>query len=134
MISDAILPERSYLRMRLLAVHCSRKAPQASLWRMAFHLTLFNTSRLGLRLLGRKWVIHDTENKTHILEAEHLFGQDPMLSPGAVFAYSGYHDCPYCPTTIELRIFGIDQLLVPFISTPCVFPNSVFPYTSLPTL
>lgn len=126
MSDNTILPERRYLEMRVTLSELCLLPGAEPMYRMVFRIDMMNISKLGLRLLGRKWVMRDAADHTYIMEADHVFGQDPLLTPGAVFSYGGHHDFAHKPVAMELRLFGIDQMLVPFISTPCIFPKSCF--------
>lgn len=127
MSDNTILPERRYLEMDIpISELCRVYSESGPLYRMVFRLNMRNISRLNLRLLGRKWTMMDSSGNTFIMEADHVFGTDPMLTPGAVFSFGGHHDFTHPPVRMEARFFGVDQMLVPFISTPCVFPNRCF--------
>lgn len=131
MSDKTILPERHYLEMKVtLSELCLIPGAEVR-YRMVFRIDMLNTCKLGLRLLGRKWVMRDEADHMHIFEADHVFCQDPLLTPGAVFSYGGHHDFAHKPVSMELRLFGIDQMLVPFISTPCVFPKNCFRVSDL---
>lgn len=127
MRDNTILPERRYLEMSVPIFElCRAYAEHGTVYRMVFRLNMLNISRLSLRLLGRKWTMKDARGNIFIIEGDHVFGIDPMLAPGAVFSYGGFHDFIYPPVGMEVRFFGIDQMLTPFITTPCVFPNRCF--------
>lgn len=127
MTDNTILPERRYLEMSVPIFElCRAYAERGPVYRMVFRLNMLNISRLNLRLLGRKWTMQDTQGNTFILEADHVFGMDPMLTPGAVFSFGGHHDFDAPPVSMEARFFGVDQMLVPFITTPFVFPSRCF--------
>lgn len=121
MSDNTILPERRYLDINIPISEFRLISTSPQVYRLIFRIDIYNSSRLGIRLMGRKWTMTDAKERTFIIEADHVFRQDPHLSPGAVFSYGGYHDFPAPPKNLELRLFGIDQMLTPFISTPCVF-------------
>ena len=55
-----------------------------------------------------------------------VFNDYPTLAPGAVFSCSGCHEFDSPPVSMELRLFGNDELGTPFISAPLHFPKSCF--------
>lgn len=126
MSDNTILPERHYLDMQVSLSELCLLPSQRPRYRMVFRIDMRNVSKLGIRLLGRKWMMHDAAGHLHVMEADHVYEQDPLLTPGAVFSYGGRHDFDYKPVSMELRLFGIDQLLIPFITTACRFPNHCF--------
>lgn len=127
MSDNTILPERRYLEMQIpISELCIAYSAERRVYRMVFRLTMLNTGKLNLRLLGRKWTMRDANGDVFILEADHVFGQDPMLTPGAVFSFGGHHDFVHPPVSMEVRFFGVDQMLMPFITTPCIFPERCF--------
>lgn len=124
MSDNTILPERHYLKMDISISELCVVRASPLVYRFIFRLNMLNISKLSIRILGRKWTMRDHTGNLYILEADHVFSQDPMLTPGAVFSYGGYHDFPSVPTSMEVRYFGVDQMLMPFISTPYVVPKS----------
>lgn len=127
MSDNTILPERRYLEMNVpISELCIAYSEDCQVYRMVFRLDMLNISRLNLRLLGRKWTMKDAEDRTFIIEGDHVFGQDPMLVPGGVFSYGGHHDFNVLPVSIEVRFFGVDQMLIPFITTAYKFPARCF--------
>lgn len=127
MSDNTILPERNYLEIHVPIYElCISHSPTDYVYRMVFRVSILNISRLNLRLLGRKWMMRDVNGNTFIIEGNRVFNQVPMLAPGAVFSYGGYHDFAAPPASMEVRFFGVDQMLTPFISTPGIFPARCF--------
>ena len=113
------LPVRDYLDMgvTMSAVQYTR-APRPA-YRVLFRLRMQNAGSGSVRLLGRKWTLRDRSGNTRIIEAEHVFNQQPVLTPGSVFSYSGSHTFDTTPAGMEVRFFGTDQRNEAFI-TPAV--------------
>ncbi len=121
------LPQRDYLRMGISLSALQAGHGAAPLYRVLFRLRMMNTSQESVRLVGRKWLLHDTAGETRIIEAAEVFNQQPVLRPGEVFSYSGCQKfSPAPPSGMELRIFGTDQSNRPFITPPLVFPRKCF--------
>lgn len=123
MSDNTILPERRYLEMGVPIAELCLISVEPTTYRVVFRINMLNTSKLNIRLLGRKWTVKDADGQVHIIEADHVFEQDPMLAPGAAFSYGGRHDFTSRPISMEVRFFGIDQMLVPFITTACAIPK-----------
>lgn len=119
---NTILPERNSL---ILTSPVSDfriiYADPEPIYRFVFRVDIFNSSKLTVRLLARKWTMVSPDDNIFIIEAENVFNTSPILSPRGVFSFGGMHDFPAPPKRLELRLAGIDQLLTPFISAPCVF-------------
>lgn len=113
------LPVRDYLDMgvTMSAVQGVRRPRPA--YRVLFRLSLMNAGRGSVRLLGRKWTLRDRSGATRIIEAEQVFNQQPVLTPGAVYSCSGSHLFDTVPTGMEVRFFGTDQKNEAFM-TPAV--------------
>lgn len=113
------LPVRDYLDMgvSMVALQYARRPRPA--YRVTFRLHLANAGRGSVRLLGRKWTLRDRSGATRIIEADHVFNQQPVLTPGSVFSYGGCHTFDTVPTGMEVRFFGTDQRNEAFI-TPAV--------------
>lgn len=91
-----------------------------------YRIRLHNAGEYSVRLKGRKWFLQDSTGDSRIIEAAHVFNQDPILTPGAVFSYSGYQPFARPPVQMELRFFGEDQWGSPFISPALIFPRHCF--------
>ncbi len=120
------LPEEDYIDIRLLTaggrcLHDGKHCIQ-----FAFQILLENVSDGSVRLKGRKWVITGTDGQTTILEGENVFNIQPLLKPGEVFSYTGYHMLPSQPRRIELRYFGLNSSALPFITPSFSFPRRAF--------
>lgn len=110
------LPVRDYLDMgvTMTALQYARRPRPA--YRITFRLRMTNAGRGSVRLLGRKWTLRDRSGTTRIIEADHVFNQQPVLTPGSVFSYGGCHTFTDEPTGIEVRFFGTDQRNEAFIT------------------
>lgn len=116
------LPVRDYLDMgvTMSAVQYAR-APRPA-YRVIFRLRMQNAGRGSVRLLGRKWTLRDRSGNTRIIEAEQIFNQQPVLTPGSVFSYSGCHCFDTTPAGMEVRFFGTDRFNEPFITPALKLP------------
>lgn len=125
MMSDnTILPERSFLKVTVPVTDFRLVYLQEPVYRMVFRINIFNSGKMNIRLLARKWTILDKAGNMFIIEAERVFRSYPLIAPQGVFSYGGVRDFTQPPAQMELRIVGIDQMLMPFISTPCTFRKS----------
>lgn len=120
------LPQRDWLRMQLSlsALVLSRGA--RPLYRVLFRVALLNDSDVSVRLLGRKWVLRDRSGATRVIEAQTVFNQRPVLTPGSAFSFGGCHEFEQPPTAMELRLFGTDQADGLFMTPPLVFNRRCF--------
>lgn len=110
------LPVRDYLDMgvSMTALQYTRRPRPA--YRVTFRLRMTNAGSGSVRLLGRKWTLRDRSGTTRIIEADQVFNQQPVLTPGAVFSYGGCHTFDTVPTGMEVRFFGTDQRNEAFIT------------------
>lgn len=120
------LPERDLLDMSVAHVGMSLLRRPVPLYKLFFRLHVRNVSNTSVRLLGRKWTMRDSAGQTRIIEAGQVFNQEPVLVPGAVFAYAGQQNFDHPPVALQVRFFGTDQLNEPFITPPLVFPRYCF--------
>ncbi|MCQ2365384.1 MAG: ApaG domain [Akkermansia sp.] len=110
------LPVRDYLDMGVAMSALQYTRTPRPAYRVLFRLRMQNAGRGSVRLLGRKWTLRDRSGNTRIIEAEQLFNQQPVLTPGSVFSFSGCHSFDTTPTGIEVRFFGTDQRNEAFIT------------------
>ena len=108
------------MKVALVAVQTIR-TPQPC-YRVIFRINLYNTGNLSVRLMGRKWTMRDTTGQTKIIEAAQVFNNEPILTPGAVFSFSGQQEFSRPPRCMVLRLFGKDQVGRPFITPPLRLP------------
>ena len=94
-------------------------------YKMFYRINLLNTGRTSVRLLGRKWQLKDAAGNTRIIEAAQVFNNEPILTPGAVFSFSGYQYFDMPPVRMELRLFGQTHNGAPFITPPLGIPVSL---------
>lgn len=116
------LPVRDYLDMGVTVSALQYTRSPRPAHRVIFRLRLRNAGRGSVRLLGRKWILRDRAGNTRIIEAEQLFNQQPVLTPGAVFSFSGCHSFDTVPTSMEVRFFGTDQRNDAFITPALELP------------
>lgn len=120
------LPVRDFLQMGVSLVGMLIVRQRNSFYRVMFRLRLLNRSNVGVCLMGRRWTLKDAAGNTRIIEGEKVFNDTPILKPGGVYSYSGYHEFSWRPVSMEVRFFGVDQSRAPFISPPLVFPRQCF--------
>lgn len=120
------LPVYSPLELHLVMSGVQALRRPRPIYRTLFRISVCNTGAQPVRLLGRKWTLRDRNGNTRIIEASKVFNDYPTLSPGAVFSCSGCHEFDAPPVSIELRLFGNDELGIPFISEPLHFPKDCF--------
>ena len=120
------LPVNPGLELRLVMAGVQALRHPRPLYRAIFRVAISNQCQRPLRLLGRKWILRERNGSTRIIEADKVFGNTPVLTPGAVFSTSGTQEFDTPPVAMELRLFGTDEYGTPFISAPLHFPRSCF--------
>ena len=56
-----------------------------------YFLTIQNNSLETVTLLGRRWVIHGRDGRTHIIEGDGIVGEKPRLRPGESYTFNSFH-------------------------------------------
>ncbi len=56
-----------------------------------YFLTILNNSTETVTLLGRKWVIENSDGTQLVIEGDKIVGKTPTLSPGENFSYNSFH-------------------------------------------
>ena len=54
----------------------------------AYTITLVNRGSVAAKLLSRRWIITDADNRTEEVEGEGVVGEQPTLKPGEGFRYT----------------------------------------------
>ena len=113
------------MRMRVALAGLQLERLPRPRYKMFYRINLLNTGRTSVRLLGRKWQLKDAAGNTRIIEAAQVFNNEPILTPGAVFSFSGYQYFDMPPVRMELRLFGQTHNGSPFITPPLGIPLSL---------
>ena len=56
----------------------------------SYHVEIENQGQRPLQLLSRHWWILDGNDRVREVEGEGVVGQQPLIAPGEIFAYSSY--------------------------------------------
>jgi ApaG protein len=56
-----------------------------------YFLTIQNSSDETVTLLGRKWVIENSDGTQFVIEGDKIVGETPTLPPGDSFSYNSFH-------------------------------------------
>ena len=73
-----------------------------------YSLTIKNFSEKTITLIGRKWILNNSDGSVEVIEGDGIIGQTPTLAPDAEFSYSSYH---ITDQSAKARgaFYGIDQ-------------------------
>lgn len=61
--------------------------PDEGRWVYAYRVVIRNEGEEPARLLHRRWLIRDADNRLRVVEGEGVVGQTPEIAPGQVFSY-----------------------------------------------
>lgn len=123
--SGTHLRELDALSMQFALAGISTEREPQPQYRVFYRISLMNTRRHSVQLLGRKWLLQDICGNTRIIEAGQVFNDFPVLSPGAVFSWAGSQLFQQPPQRMELRVFGRDHTGSSFISPALKMPFAV---------
>lgn len=56
-----------------------------------YFITVHNHSDKTVTLLGRKWVVHEADAGSVVIEGDGIVGKTPRLEPGSNFSYNSFH-------------------------------------------
>lgn len=116
------LPESTELHLRVALVGLILVREPEPCYKLFYRINMLNSGRGSVRMQGRKWILNDALGHTRIIEATGVFNEAPVLTPGAVFSFSGHQIFRQPPAYAELRIFGQNHVGRPFITAPLVLP------------
>lgn len=118
------LPERTELRLRVALVGLLLVREPEPCYKLFYRINMLNTGRSSVRVMGRKWILQDALGHTKVVEATGVFNDAPVLTPGAVFSFSGHQNFEQPPLRAELRLFGQTHAGHPFITPPLALPTA----------
>ena len=85
------LPGLTVTLDNLIYRHDPGNTPAGTPHIFVYFLTIINESPLAITLLGRKWVIHNQDGETLVIEGEKIVGETPSLQTGEKFSYNSFH-------------------------------------------
>ncbi|MBT3668502.1 MAG: ApaG domain [Opitutae bacterium] len=56
-----------------------------------YFITIRNLSDRKVTLLGRKWILANSDGTTTVVEGDKIVGETPSINPGETFSYNSYH-------------------------------------------
>ena len=56
-----------------------------------YFITIYNNSEKVIQILGRKWIVIESDGEYTVLEGDGVIGETPTLNPGEHFSYNSYH-------------------------------------------
>ena len=62
--------------------------PEEDRYVFAYTITLVNRGSVAAKLLSRRWIITDADNRTEEVEGEGVVGEQPTLKPGEGFRFT----------------------------------------------
>ena len=56
-----------------------------------YSITVYNDSDVVIQVLGRKWIVLESDGECVVLEGKGVIGESPTLNPGESFSYNSCH-------------------------------------------
>ena len=85
------LPGLSARLDKLSYHHGGASLPMDKPHAFVYYITISNGSERTVTLLGRKWVIEQSDGTRLVIEGDKIVGETPRLPPGESFSYNSYH-------------------------------------------
>jgi ApaG protein len=67
-----------------------QSAPEQHAYAYAYHVTVINSGDVAAQLIGRHWVITDTDGTRQEVRGLGAVGHQPLLQPGEQFEYQSW--------------------------------------------
>lgn len=74
-----------------------------------YFITIRNLSDRKVTLLGRKWIIANSDGTTTVVEGDKIVGETPTIGPGESFSYNSYH-VTHLSAEASGSFHGLDEL------------------------
>ncbi|QYM80591.1 ApaG domain [Horticoccus luteus] len=74
-----------------------------------YFITIQNRSPRTVTLLGRKWIIEQSDGTRLVIEGDRIVGETPRLPPGEQFSYNSYH-VTGCAARAFGSFHGVDEM------------------------
>jgi ApaG protein len=69
----------------------SLKTPPDKPYPFVYYITIYNESDRVIKILGRKWLVYESDGSCLVVEGEGVIGEKPTLNPRESFSYNSYH-------------------------------------------
>ena len=56
-----------------------------------YFISVRNLSDRQITLMGRKWILANSDGTTTVVEGDKIVGETPTINPGKTFSYNSYH-------------------------------------------
>ena len=56
-----------------------------------YYITVYNDSDREIQIMGRKWIVTESNDEMVVVEGSGVIGETPTLQPGESFSYNSYH-------------------------------------------
>jgi ApaG protein len=56
-----------------------------------YYVSIYNHSNDVIQILGRKWIVTESDGACVVVEGNGVIGEKPTLNPGEHFSYNSYH-------------------------------------------
>ena len=73
-----------------------------------YFISISNLSDRSVTLLGRKWILSNSDGTTTVVEGEKIVGETPTIEPGETFTYNSYH-VTHLSATASGSFHGFDE-------------------------
>ncbi|MGJ8694853.1 MAG: ApaG domain-containing protein [Verrucomicrobiaceae bacterium] len=73
-----------------------------------YFISIINNSPETVTILGRKWILRESNGDTIVVEGEGVVGETPVIHSGSKFSYNSYHVIG-CRTSVTGGFFGRDS-------------------------
>ena len=74
-----------------------------------YFITIRNLSDRKVTLLGRKWIIANSDGTTTVVEGDKIVGETPTIGPSESFSYNSYH-VTHLSAEASGSFHGLDEL------------------------
>ena len=94
---------------KLVYHHGGKSLPPDKPHAFVYFITITNGSAHTVTLLGRKWVVTQSDGSQLVVEGDKIVGETPRLAPGEQFSYNSYHVTADSART-QGSFHGVDDL------------------------
>lgn len=103
----------------------SQSIPEEERYVFAYTITIRNLGRFDVQLLGRYWLITNSNGRQTEVQGEGVIGEQPVIKPGGEFHYTSGVVLETPLGTMEGHYEMIDHLGQPFRTAIPVFRLSI---------
>jgi ApaG protein len=106
---DFLEPKKLTVTVDRVMYHAQASTPPDRPHCFVYFISIHNDTDRDFTVMGRKWVVTNSEGELTVLEGDGVVGQFPKIEPGEKFSYNSFHLLDTHSAVAEGSYLGVDS-------------------------